>query len=102
VLKDQVVKEWMGAKGDALNVSADDTATQVHLENFFAAIRTGVKLNQPIDEGAKSVLLCHLGNIAQKTGRKLRIDPKTGHIVGDEAATGLWGREYAAGWAPVA
>ena len=66
-----------------------------------AAVRSGESLHQPIEEGAKSVLLCHLGNIAQWTGRALRIDAKTGHIEADAEAMGYWQREYAPGWAPV-
>jgi len=65
------------------------------------AIRSGAALHQPIEEGAKSVLLGHLGNIAQTTGRALRIDAASGHITGDEEAMKSWVREYAPGWAPV-
>ena len=100
-LKDAVVKESIGPKGDGLNTSADDTATDVHLQNWLNGIRSGEKLNAPIDEGAKSVLLCHLGNISQQTGRKIRTNPTDGHIVGDAEAEKLWTREYAAGWTPV-
>jgi hypothetical protein len=64
------------------------------------AIRTGAALRQPIEEGAKSVLLGHLGNIAQSTGRALRIDPASGRITDDAEAMKLWQREYAPGWAP--
>src|SRR5216117_2880578 len=58
------------------------------------------RLAQRIEEGAKSVLLCHLGNIAQWTGRALRTDPRSGRIQGDDEAMGYWQREYAPGWAP--
>lgn len=100
-LKNKVVKESIGPKGDALNVSADDNSTSVHAANFLDAIRNGARLNASIAEGAKSVLLCHLGNIAQKVGRKLQIDAASGRIVGDPEAMKLWQREYAAEWAPV-
>jgi predicted dehydrogenase len=101
-LKDKLVKQSLAARpGDGLNTSADDDMTSLHIANFVEAIRSGVALHQPIAEGAKSVLLCHLGNIAQTTGRTLRIDPTSGHIVGDEDAMKLWRREYAPGWAPV-
>jgi hypothetical protein len=53
-----------------------------------------------VTEIAKSILLCHLGNIAQYTGRKLRTDPASGRIVGDAEAMRHWQREYAPGWAP--
>jgi len=100
-LKNTVVKQSVATKaGDGLNISADDDMTRLHIENFVEAIRTGAQLRQPIDEGAKSVLLCHLGNIAQWTGRALKVDPTTGRIQGDDAAMAYWQREYAPGWTP--
>jgi len=100
-LKNTVVKQNLATEaGDGLNISSDDDMTRLHIENFVAAIRTGAALRQPIEEGAKSVLLCHLGNIAQWTGRALKVDPATGHILGDDAAMAHWQREYAPGWTP--
>ena len=100
-LRNKVVKESLGATGDGLNLTADDVMTDVHIANFVAGIRTGAALHAPIDVGAKSVLLCHLGNIAQKVGRKLTIDSASGRIVGDTDAMKGWQREYAPGWMPV-
>jgi predicted dehydrogenase len=100
-LKDKVVKQSLATQqGDGLNTRGDDEMTGQHIGNFVDAIRTGAALHQPIDEGAKSVLLGHLGNIAQRTRRALRTDPKSGRILGDEDAMRLWQREYAPGWAP--
>jgi len=101
-LKGKAVKQSLAAtRGDGLNLSADDDMTGLHIDNFVDAIRTGAALHQPIVEGAKSVLLCHLGNIAQTTWRALRVDPASGHITGDDQAMRLWQREYEPGWAPV-
>ncbi|MGE5802366.1 MAG: gfo/Idh/MocA family oxidoreductase, partial [Gemmatimonadota bacterium] len=80
--------------------SGDDQLTALHIANFVEGVRTGAPVSQPIDEGVKSVLLCHLGNIAQWTGRALRVDGASGRIVGDEQAMAHWSREYAPGWAP--
>jgi len=85
---------------DPLAPSGDDQLTALHIANFVEGVRTGAPVNQPIEEGAKTNLLCHLGNIAQWTGRALRVDPATGHILGDDAAMAYWEREYAPGWAP--
>ena len=101
-LKNNVVRQSLAPQaGDGLNISGDDEMTALHIGNFVDAVRTGTALHQPIEEGAKSVLLCHLGNIAQWTRRALRVDPQTGHVVGDEEAMTFWQREYAPGWAPV-
>ncbi len=72
----------------------------VHLQNFVDAVREEAKLNAEIEEGHKSTLLCHLGNIAYRTGRTIRLDPKTHRIVGDREAEGMWRREYEKGWEP--
>jgi predicted dehydrogenase len=72
----------------------------VHFGNFLDAVRGMGKLNSEIEEGHKSTLLCHLGNIAQRTGRTLRCDPKDGRILHDPEAAALWTREYEKGWEP--
>ena len=101
-LHNKVVKQSLASQhADGLNISADDDMTALHIANFVDAIRSGAALHQPIEEGAKSVLLGHLGNIAQTTGRALRVDATSGHITGDEEAMKSWAREYAPGWAPV-
>lgn len=71
-----------------------------HLANFLSCVRTGGRPNSDIEDGHKSTLLCHLGNIAYRVGRQLAIDPQNGRIVGDEQAAALWSREYRPGWEP--
>lgn len=86
---------------DASNpVSASGNLDFYHFNNFIQSIRGEAKLTSPIDEGHKSNLLCHLANIAQRTGRTLHCDPKNGRILKDKAAMQLWGREYEKGWEP--
>jgi predicted dehydrogenase len=100
-LKNKVIRESVATtKGDALNTTGDDWLTELHMQNFVDAVRTGAKLNAPIADGAKTGMLCHLGTIAQQTGRKLAIDPVTGHILGDAAAMRRWSRTYERDWAP--
>jgi predicted dehydrogenase len=100
-LKNKVIRESIAtAKGDALNTTGDDWLTELHMQNFVDAIRTGAKLNAPIVDGAKTGMLCHLGTIAHQTGRKLKTDPATGRILGDAAAMSRWSRTYAHDWAP--
>jgi len=74
-----------------------------HIDNFTAAIRndTPQKLNCKVAEGHKSTLLCHLGNIAQRTGQAITCRSADGHIVGNARASKLWERDYQDGWKPV-
>ena len=74
--------------------------TDRHIANFLGAIRDDAALTAPIDEGHKSVLLCHLGNIAQATGQTVYLDPRDGRIVGNPQAMTMWSREYEPGWEP--
>ena len=99
-LKGKVVKEVK----DDFKVDARNTADPaknldaLHIQNFFRAITEGEKLNADIDSGHKSTLLVQLGNIAQRVGSSLDIDPKTGRILNDKKAQKLWSREYEKGW----
>jgi hypothetical protein len=45
-------------------------------------------------------MLCHLGNIAHRTGHTLNCDPSNGRIQDDKVAMKLWAREYEPGWEP--
>ncbi|MGE3779269.1 MAG: Gfo/Idh/MocA family protein [Pirellulaceae bacterium] len=73
-----------------------------HIVNFLEAIRTDrpLELNAEIEKGYQSTLLSHLGNIAHRVGRTLHCNDRNGHILNDEPAMALWGREYAPGWEP--
>ncbi len=73
-----------------------------HAMNFLSAIRNDQpeSLTAEVAEGHKSALLCHLGNIAQRTGRALQCDPSDGRIREDPEAMQFWQRQYAPGWTP--
>jgi predicted dehydrogenase len=98
----KLLKEVKGEMGaDPANpVSATGNLDFYHFENFVNSLRGEAKLNSPVDEAQKSVLLCHLANIAQRTGNSLDCDEKNGHILHDPNAMKLWQREYQPGWAP--
>ncbi|HKL33376.1 MAG TPA: Gfo/Idh/MocA family oxidoreductase [Tangfeifania sp.] len=99
-LKNNVIKEVKKEQEidprDAANPSSHLDA--LHIRNLFANIRSGEPLKSDIDSGHKSTLLVQLGNIAQRVGHSLEIDPKNGHIIKDKAAQKLWEREYEKGW----
>jgi predicted dehydrogenase len=72
----------------------------VHMSNFLDAVRGKAKPNSEIEVGQTSTMLCHLGNIAYRTGHMIHFDPKSRKIVDDNAAKKLWSREYRKGWEP--
>ncbi|HVZ57991.1 MAG TPA: Gfo/Idh/MocA family oxidoreductase [Chitinophagaceae bacterium] len=88
-------------KAEAGNtVSSTGNLDFYHFGNFVESIRGNATLTSPVTEGHQSVLLCHLGNIAQRTGRTLHCDPRNGHILHDAEAMKLWKRTYEKGWEP--
>ena len=89
-LQNKVVREVAGG-----------SAESDHVDDFLRCVRTGGVPNADIEIGHRSALLCHLGNMAHRTGQVLSVDPQNGHILqADPAVTALWGREYAPGWQP--
>ena len=72
----------------------------LHIQNFFDGISKGSKLNSDILNGHQSTLLVQLGNIAQRSGHTLNINPNNGHIIKDKAAMKFWKRDYQPGWEP--
>ena len=101
--KNKLVKEVKSeVVADPTNpVAASGNMDLYHFDNFVKAVRGEAALTQPVDEGAKSVLLCHLANIAQRTTGALHCDPSNGHILNDTAAMALWRRQYEKGWEPM-
>ncbi|WP_395342927.1 Gfo/Idh/MocA family oxidoreductase [Ningiella sp. W23] len=98
-LQREVIKEMAEAgKSATTDTSGVGFLDGQHMNNFFAAIRTGEALKAPITEGIISNNLCHLGNYSQAVGRTLNIDPNTGRIVNDAEAMKYWSRDYEPGW----
>jgi predicted dehydrogenase len=64
--------------------------------NFISALRTrdASELNAPVQEGAVSCTLMHLGNISYRLGRTLNFDAATMSCVGDEEANQMFTRRY--------
>jgi predicted dehydrogenase len=77
----------------------DKNAQQLHIRNFLDAVKSRRRedLNQEIAQGHVSSVMCHAGNIAWRTGKKLRFDPKT-ETFDDAEANKFLGREYRKGF----
>ena len=85
--------------GKVLAQGGDSKAQEIHVRNFLDAIRSRKReeLNQEIFQGHVSSVMCHAGNIAWRTGKKLRFDPKT-ETFDDAEANKFLGREYRKGF----
>jgi predicted dehydrogenase len=69
-----------------------------HARNFVDVIRSSSgALNSPIGEAQISTTLCHLGNMAYRTGSALKVDPANGKPASAEAMR-LWSVDYEPGW----
>ncbi len=73
-------------------------ATRAQMLNFLKCIEDGTKPVADIEEGHISTASCILANLAMKTGRTLRYDPKSRMILGDNEATQLLTRTYRGPW----
>ncbi len=93
-LKGKVLRSISGKQSDLFQY---DT---VHFENFITGIREGKPVRTEIEDGQRSTMLCHLGNIAWRTGETVNFDPKTMKLHASKAADALVRREYRKGWEP--
>ena len=86
-------------EGNLLNPS--EALDVFHFRNWFAGMKRGEKLNSNIVDACISTQLVQYGNIAQRTGKQLEIDPTSGRILNaDGHINKLWGRKYQKGWEP--
>lgn len=81
-------------KGIEMPKITSSQANFAHVNNFYDCIRSRKSPNADVSIGHRSATVCHLGNIAVRTGRKIRWDPATETIVGDADAAKWVMKEY--------
>jgi predicted dehydrogenase len=64
-----------------------------HVENWIECMQTRRKPNADVEIAHRSATICHLGNIARWTGRKLQWDPVKETFPGDVEANGYLDRK---------
>jgi len=69
-----------------------------HLKNWLNCIKSRAKPVADVEVGHRSATICHLGNIARWTGRKLRWDVDQEHFVDDKDANQYLDRERRKPW----
>jgi predicted dehydrogenase len=77
--------------------TADD-ATAEHAKNFIDCVRSRAKPAADVEIGHRSTIVPHLGNIAYRTGRKIRWDAEKEQIIDDAEAAILLGRKAREPW----
>ena len=93
-------KAYDGANQLVREGAGDAAQTQqLHVRNFLDAVRSRDRttLHQDIGSGHISSAMCHAGNIAWRTGKKLRFDPAA-ELFDDQEANQYVGREHRRGF----
>jgi len=84
---EQLARHPLPSSVERLPVSND------HMENFFQCV---VSRGQPITSiqvAHRVITACHLGNISMRLNRKIRWDPQSEQIIGDEEANSWLSRQ---------
>ena len=91
---------WKVFDADYKLVAEDEgpLVDDLHYGDFLDGIRNRARTAADIEEGHLSTLLCHYGNVAYRTERKLKIDPKTEGFLNDDEANGYLKRRYRTPW----
>jgi predicted dehydrogenase len=69
-----------------------------HFRNFIDCVLSRKQPIAPIEQAHRSITIAHLGNISLKLGRKLKWDPQTEQITGDDEANRMLSRPMRAPW----
>ena len=78
--------------------AAAEDATAEHAKNFIDCVRSRTGPAADVAIGHRSSIVPHLGNIAYRTGSKIRWDAENERILQDDTGTQFLGREARKGW----
>ncbi len=74
-------------------------ASENHFRNFTDCVLSRGPTAAPVEVAHRSITIAHLGNIAMRLGReRLRWDPRTEQIIGDDEASAQLSRPYRDPW----
>jgi hypothetical protein len=77
---------------------ADNLDHENHVANFIDCVRTRRRPAADVEIGRNAALYAHLGNIAYRTGRKIRWDAASSRAAGDPEANALVRPVYRKPW----
>ena len=69
-----------------------------HNRNFIDCVKSRAETMCPVEMAIRCDTICHLTNVAARTGRAVRWDPKTERIIGDAEASRMITRPYRKKW----
>jgi predicted dehydrogenase len=81
-------------KGITMPKVGGSLANVAHVTDFFDCVKSRKTPCADISIGHRSATVCHLGNIAVRTNKKIAWDPKTETIVGDAEAAKWLTKQY--------
>jgi predicted dehydrogenase len=82
---------------DAMEVKGVDLNVP-HVRNFLDCVKSRQKPNADVEEGHRTAVMCHLGNISTRLGRTLAWDAAQERITGDAEANQWLMKPYRAPW----
>lgn len=84
-----------------IQLSGSDIHLEVskdHYEHFLSCIKSRKRPITDVEIGHRSATVCHLGNIAVRSGEKVTWDPKAETIVGNTKQAAMMERPYRSPW----
>lgn len=78
--------------------SSGPDRTDLHVQNFIDCVRSRKDPVATVESGHRASIVAHLGNIAYRTGRKIRWDSEKEQIINDAEAAKLIWREPRKEW----
>ena len=82
---------------EALTMKGDDLDGS-HARSFLDCVKSRQKPTADVEEGHRSAVMCHLGNISTRLGRSLKWDAGKEQVIGDAEANGMLSRPYRGPW----
>jgi len=69
-----------------------------HNRNFIDCVKSRKETICPVEMGIRCDTICHMTNVAARTGRVIKWDPKKEQIIGDSEASKMITRPYRKEW----
>jgi predicted dehydrogenase len=93
-----VAKEPELLKGIEIPKIVNQEANANHVNNFLVCVKNRSVPAADISIGHRSATVCHLGNIAIRSGKKIQWDPQAESFVDDPSAAKWLTKEYRTPW----